>query len=117
MKKEYQKQLKRISQTIITHYKPERIILFGSFAYGEPNASSDIDLLIIKRTRKNRLERTKEILLLVDNQIPFEPIVLTPKEVKQRIKEGDYFIEDVLAKGTLVYEAKTQLPRVGRESR
>ncbi|MBI3335227.1 MAG: nucleotidyltransferase domain-containing protein [Candidatus Portnoybacteria bacterium] len=100
----YQKELRRITNDIIKNYKPEKIILFGSFAYGEPTRSSDIDLLIIKKTKKSRIERTKELLLMVDNKVPFEPVIYTPEEVDQRAREGDFFIEDILSKGKILYE-------------
>jgi len=44
--------IQKIVQSLVAGYTPEKIILFGSFAYGQPNADSDIDLLIIKATRQ-----------------------------------------------------------------
>lgn len=49
-----QKEIKRITKQIVKNYNPEKIILFGSFAYGKPKPSSDIDLLIIKKSRKKK---------------------------------------------------------------
>ncbi len=58
-------------------------------------ASGDIligvDLLIIKKSKKRRVERIKEILMKVDSILPFEPLVYTPKELEERLGLGDYF--------------------------
>lgn len=104
MEKLFQRELKIITKRIIKEYKPEKIILFGSFAYGKPTRASDIDLFIIKKTKKNRIERTKEVLLMIDNKVPFEPVVYTPEEVKRRKKQGDFFVEDIFSKGKVLYE-------------
>ncbi len=45
--------IEEILDQIITHYTPQKVILFGSYAYGQPDEESDIDLLIIKDTDKS----------------------------------------------------------------
>lgn len=107
MSKLFQEEIRSITKQVIEKYKPEKIILFGSFAYGKPTRASDIDLFIIKKTKKNRIERTKEVLLMVDNKVPFEPVVYTPEEVRRRKEQGDFFIEDIFSKGKVLYEAVT----------
>lgn len=99
-----QKEIKKITKQIIENYNPEKIILFGSFAYGKPKPSSDIDLLIIKKSRKRKVERIKEILMKVESDIPLEPLVYTPKEIKNRIDLGDFFFQNIFKKGKLLYE-------------
>lgn len=101
------RQIKKIAKRIEEKYKPEKIILFGSFAYGKPTPSSDIDLLIIKKSRKRKVERIKEVLMKVESDIPLEPLVYTPKEIKDRLKLGDYFLQNVFKKGKLLYEKKS----------
>ncbi|MBA3046949.1 nucleotidyltransferase domain-containing protein [Patescibacteria group bacterium] len=98
-----QKEIKRITKQIVKNYNPEKIILFGSFAYGKPKPSSDIDLLIIKKSRKKRVERIKEILMKTESDIPLEPLVYTPKEIKNRIDLGDFFFQDIFKKGKVLY--------------
>ena len=99
-----QKEIKRIVRQIAKKYKPEKIILFGSFAYGKPKASSDVDLLVIKNSKKRRVERIKEILMKVESVLPLEPLVYTPREIKNRLKIGDFFFQTIFEKGKIMYE-------------
>ncbi|MFH1258482.1 MAG: nucleotidyltransferase domain-containing protein [Elusimicrobiota bacterium] len=100
----FQQEIKKIAKQIIQNFKPEKIILFGSFAYGKPKPSSDVDLLIIKKSKKRKVERIKEILMKVESILPFEPLVYTPKELKERLDLGDYFFVTIVKKGKILYE-------------
>jgi predicted nucleotidyltransferase len=100
-------QILEITEKIKSEYKPEKIILFGSYAYGNPDVDSDIDFLIIKDTRDRPIDRRVAVSSIVSDPkrfIPFEPIVLTPKEINERLKIGDQFIRDILKKGQTLYE-------------
>lgn len=88
-------------------YKPKKVILFGSYVWGKFTKDSDIDLLIIKETNKERINRFIEVKRIVYNpkvKIPISPIVLTQKELEKRIKLGDDFLKEVVKKGMVVYE-------------
>jgi len=106
MTKEAQAEIRSITRTIVREYKPEKIILFGSFAYGKPKASSDIDMLIVKKTKKRRIDRIKDVLYLINNNLPFEPIVYTPGEINERLTLGDFFLQTVMQKGKILYEKR-----------
>ena len=97
----------QIVEGIEAKYDPERIILYGSFAYGTPDKNSDIDLLIIKETSERPLDRMTLIHRIADirdSSYPaFSPIVLTPEEIKQRLEIGDQFIEEILTRGEVLY--------------
>ena len=99
--------LSQLVENIKTKYNPEKIILYGSFAYGVPDENSDIDLLIIKETSERPLDRMALVHRIVDirdSSYPaFSPIVLTPDEIKQRLEIGDQFIEEILTRGELLY--------------
>ncbi|MEW6003543.1 MAG: nucleotidyltransferase domain-containing protein [Nitrospirota bacterium] len=100
------KVIKRLAQVIAQKYRPEKIILFGSYAYGKPNKESDIDLLIVKNTKKTFFKRLYEIRRIaseVRRGFPFEPVVLTPEEINERLKKGDQFFEDILSRGKVIY--------------
>lgn len=89
-------------------YQPQRIILFGSYAYGVPDRDSDIDLLIVKETQDRPIDRrvaVRKIVSAPGRLIPFEPMVLTPSEVQQRLEIGDQFLEEIIEKGEVLYEA------------
>jgi len=105
---EIKKTVKELVTKIKENYKPEKIILFGSCAYGHPTRDSDIDFLIIKRTKETPMDRRIRIRRIVSDphrRIPFELLVLTPQEVEKRLKMGDQFIKQILAKGEILYAA------------
>lgn len=102
-----QKEIKKITNLIVKNYQPEKIILFGSAARGEYDENSDLDFFIVKKSKKSKLDRMREVYKLVSNlnyQIPFEPIVYTPEEVKERMRLGDFFIKTILKEGRILYE-------------
>lgn len=104
-KADFEAEIKKLTNQIVAKYKPEKIILFGSVARGKPGPDSDIDILIIKKKpRKKFHHRIGDVLNTVDYDIPLEPLVYTPKELKQRISLGDFFIEEVLATGKVLYD-------------
>jgi predicted nucleotidyltransferase len=106
MAKDIQPLLRKIVQVLVAKYKPERIILFGSYAYGEPDAASDIDLLILKETDKSFPKRWAEVCELTAEIVgttPFSPLVLTPTELEGRCAKGDHFFEEILTKGEVIY--------------
>lgn len=82
---EVQKEIQKVREQIIENYKPEKIILFGSFAYGKSTEDSDLDLLIIKRTKSPRAKRIKDVLIKVKSNLPLEPLVYTPEELDARL--------------------------------
>ncbi|MDI6883223.1 MAG: nucleotidyltransferase domain-containing protein [Patescibacteria group bacterium] len=104
MNKFQQKEIKKIIKQIVEKYKPEKIVLFGSFAYGKPKASSDVDLLVIKKTTKPKVKRIKELLMKIKSNLPIEPLVYNPKELKERFNLGDFFFQDISKKGKILYE-------------
>jgi predicted nucleotidyltransferase len=98
--------IQKIVQSLVAGYTPERIILFGSYAYGQPDADSDIDLLIIKATQERffeRLNTVRQVATGTHPHVPFEPIVLTPEELEQRLKAGDQFLSEIVQKGEVLY--------------
>jgi predicted nucleotidyltransferase len=100
------KKIKKLVKIISLRYKPLKIILFGSLAWGKPNQDSDLDLFIIKETKENRYQRQLKVRRLIKGELPTDIFVYTPKEIENRLKLGDFFIEDVIKKGKVLYEAK-----------
>jgi predicted nucleotidyltransferase len=98
--------IRRIVGRIVEGYRPERVILFGSYAGGVPAEDSDVDLLIIKETDRPASERWSEVKKLlrgVAPTVPVSPLVYTPAELRERRDLRDFFIEDVLAEGEVLY--------------
>jgi predicted nucleotidyltransferase len=97
--------LQQITHRITAVYPVNQIILFGSYAYGKPKKTSDLDLLIVMKTKKRPAERRVMVSrLFQDREIPMDFIVRTPEEINQRLALGDYFIKNILEKGTVLYE-------------
>jgi len=108
-KKKITKVILDMAEKIKKEYKPEKIILFGSFAYGMPTRDSDIDMLIVKRTKKKSMDRwftLKKLCQDPNRGIPFSPLVFTPKELEYRLSLGDDFIKEILEKGKILYKRK-----------
>lgn len=92
-------------QKIVDELKPEKIILFGSYAYGSPNPHSDVDLLVIMKTNAPLKERSWKVSrLLLPRPFPVDILVKTPKEIEKALKSGDFFLAEILARGKVLYE-------------
>jgi predicted nucleotidyltransferase len=96
--------LEQILHTLISQYKPEKVILFGSMASGDVGEWSDIDLLIVKETDLPFLQRLKQVALLCQGPVSVDYLVYTPEELRQMLSNGNPFITEVMAKGKLLYE-------------
>lgn len=100
--------LSEIVRRLVADYRPEKIILFGSYAYGEPTEDSDLDVLIVKETSDRLIDRiftVHEIVTDAYHHIALEPLVLTPDEINQRLRIGDQFIAEILDRGEVLYAA------------
>ena len=98
--------LKDIVQRLNRSYQPDKIILYGSYAYGTPDSDSDIDLLIIKDTDKRSVDRfveVKQIIYQPGRSVPVSPLVYTPTELEERLKMGDDFVAEILTRGRVLY--------------
>ncbi|PIW32848.1 MAG: nucleotidyltransferase domain-containing protein [bacterium (Candidatus Ratteibacteria) CG_4_10_14_3_um_filter_41_18] len=94
-----------IAEKIKNDYQPDKIILYGSFAYGNPDGDSDIDLLIIKKTSERPIDRRIAVRKIADIRQPiaFSPFVITPEELEYRLTIHDSFIEEILNRGKVLY--------------
>ena len=96
----------RIEQisNLLKKYKPEKVILFGSHAKGSSDHYSDIDLVIIKRTKKHFLDRIKDVLKILKPNFAIDILVYTPKEFKKMSSKEYSFLEYVKKEGKVIYE-------------
>lgn len=98
--------IKIITRKIQREYYPEKIILFGSYAWGKPDKYSDIDLFIIKKTKDRHIDRSVKVRDILDEEnglFALDPIVYTPRETEKRLKLGDPFIEKIVKEGVVLY--------------
>lgn len=99
-----EQKLKDITDKIVKEYQPEKIVLFGSWAWGEPKRESDIDLFIVKESKERRIERERRIQrLLLGSRIPVDVLVYTPEEVARRLWIEDFFIRKIINQGKVLY--------------
>jgi uncharacterized protein len=90
---------------IARQFKPQRITLFGSYAHGNPNDDSDVDLLILMNG-KNVHDRALDIRFAIEFGFAVDLIVRSPTEYRQRIKMGDCFLREIDEQGRILYEAR-----------
>jgi uncharacterized protein len=95
--------IRRYAREVAERFQPDKIILFGSYAYGTPHADSDVDLLVIMPAR-NELDQAVRISLAVDNRFPLDLIVRTQENMAWRLAEGDSFLREVVSQGKVLYE-------------
>jgi len=101
--------LKEVTDKIVRALKPEKIFLFGSYAYGNPGKDSDVDLLIIMESSERSAKRRIRVSRLFwDRPVPMDFVVKTPTEIAERISMGDFFIKKILTKGKVLYDKKTR---------
>ena len=107
MNNKVKKILSEIVKKLKKEYKPLKIILFGSHAYGHPKENSDLDLLILKNTKKRPVDRFVKVKRIIYNpnlKIPISPLIYTPQELDNRLRLGDDFISEITEKGIVLYE-------------
>lgn len=98
--------IQKIIDKIISQYQPEKIILFGSYAWGKPTKDSDVDLFILKKTdqkHRQRMLTVRRILSEENALVGLDILVYSPEEVTERLKMGDAFIAKILRRGNIVY--------------
>jgi uncharacterized protein len=95
--------IRRFARQVAERFHPEKIILFGSYAYGAPHADSDVDILVIMPAR-NQLDQAVKIRRHVARQFPMDLLVRTPATMKWRLAEGDLFHTEIVTKGKVLYE-------------
>src|SRR5262249_28590574 len=88
--------INKLAKQIAQRFDPHRIILFGSYAYGQPTPDSDVDLLVVMPA-KNETTQAARIRLAVDCDFPLDLLVRTPATLRWRLREGDWFLREIMA--------------------
>lgn len=99
-------QIRAFSRAVARRFRPRKIVLFGSYAYGKPTESSDVDLLVIMaRTRQGGERMSVRILQAIPRDFPLDLLVRTPSDVEKRLRWGDPFMCELVERGKVLYEA------------
>jgi HEPN domain-containing protein/predicted nucleotidyltransferase len=103
-------QIDRLAQQIAARFDPERIYLFGSYAYGQPTPDSDVDLMVIIDT-DDISHQASEIRDSLDVAYSLDLLVRTPAYFAERLALGDFFVEQIAKHGKIVYDSgRSTLP-------
>jgi uncharacterized protein len=97
------RQILKLADEIAKNFSPQKIILFGSYAYGKPNEDSDVDLMVVMNYRGSNFSAACRID--THHQFPLDLLVRSPKEIQYRLSIEDWFMWDVIEKGIVLYDA------------
>ena len=98
-------ELSRVVGILKKVYQPDKIILFGSYANGNINEYSDIDLVVIKDTKARFIDRLHAVSSIAKPHLGVNFLVYTPDEIRDMKERNHYFfVEEILKKGKLIYE-------------
>ena len=101
------RQIRDWSRRLAKQFKPERIILFGSYAYGKPREDSDVDLLVVLRHESIAAKTASDIRMTLPHDVSIDVIVRSPEKFRERLRMKDFFMRDIAEKGLLLYEARS----------
>lgn len=96
--------IRKFANEVARRFKPVRIILFGSYAYGKPTLDSDVDLLVVMPCKGRSLDAALDVRRAVAADFPLDLIVRTPAELRRRLALGDFFLREIVDKGEVLYE-------------
>ena len=100
--------IKLLCSEIAREFHPDRIVLFGSHAYGKPRLGSDVDLLVVMPFEGSPFRQAAAILGHVVQTVgimPLDLLVRTGQQVRERIQMGDSFMREIIERGLVMYEA------------
>src|SRR5438105_544876 len=96
-------------------FRPDKIILFGSYCYGSPHDASDVDLLVVMPAA-SQINQAIRMSLAFEPPFPLDLIVRTPGNLRRGLEDGDWFLQEIVAKGKTLYEkADGEVGSQGRE--
>ena len=97
--------IREIVSKIVKHFHPDKVILFGSRAWGEPTGESDLDILVVMDVDGSPIRKASEISRIARPRfLPMDIIVRTSDEIERRIRMGDPFIKRIMNRGKVLYE-------------
>jgi len=97
------REIRRFARRVAERFRPDKIILFGSYAYGTPHADSDVDILVIMPCR-NQLDQAYQIHTTLLPPFPLDITVRTPQKIQRSLTEGDSFLQEIMTGGQILYE-------------
>ena len=99
------KEIQSLSDQIAREFRPEQIVLFGSYANASATSDSDVDLLVVMPFHGNSARVAVDILDRVRPEIPVELLVRSPQQLRDRLARSDFFLREILDKGRVLFAA------------
>ena len=96
--------IRELTERIVREFSPERVVLFGSYASGNPRPDSDVDLLVILPFEGKSFRKSLEILNRVNPRFPVDLLARRPDDTARRYREGDPLIREALDHGQVLHE-------------
>jgi predicted nucleotidyltransferase len=97
-------EIQNISDQIRKEFAPQKIILFGSHSWGNPDIDSDVDLLVVLPFQGKPWRVAVDIRGRINSGVPLDLLVRTPEQLQERIALHDTFITDIITRGKVLYE-------------
>src|SRR5438093_6973598 len=94
--------IRRFAREVAERFRPEKIILFGSYAYGRPHQDSDVDILVVIPAY-DEINQAVRIRQKTEHPFPLDLIVRTPDTLRWRLEAGDWFLREVVERGKVLY--------------
>jgi len=98
-------EIQELASRIAAEFRPRRIILFGSHAYGRPSADADVDLLVVMPDGGNPLRTASEIARRIPAPFALDLLVCDPGVLQWRIDQQDWFLREITSQGKVLYAA------------
>src|SRR5689334_8980609 len=92
-------------ERLVEKYEPEKVIIFGSYAWGNATEDSDVDLLVVMPCDMPSSRKAAEIRSALRPGFPLDLLVRSPEQVTERISLNDFFVRDIVEKGNVLYDA------------
>ncbi len=97
-------EIREVAGRIAREFHPEKIILFGSYATGNPGPDSDVDLLVLLPFETRNFHQSLLILNRVNPAFPIDLLARRPEDTDRRYAEGDPLIREALDHGVVLYD-------------
>ena len=97
-------ELNRCLALLIDRYGAQKVLLFGSMIGDETSEWSDLDLVIVKETNRRFLDRTKEVMQLLQLRVGADILVYTPAEFERLSRERVFVRDEIVGKGRVLYD-------------
>ncbi|MCB9365773.1 MAG: nucleotidyltransferase domain-containing protein [Calditrichaeota bacterium] len=98
-------EIQKFCDEVVEKFHPEKVILFGSYAYGDPTEDSDVDIFVLMDHEGRELDAMTKIRTETQHRFPMDLVVRSPQTLKQRLEWNDWFLWDIVHKGKVLYDA------------